>query len=306
MSNRSVIVISLANLLILFASIVIMTNLGNSTLGEHTNEEIEIVPFSNSVLRDDEAPRATDIPTIPVVIAVQNIPRGTVISRDVVDVILFPGTSVPDGAYAEVNDVIGSIAVTDIFAEELILARKLASDYTEVSTGSNVNSVIHPDRVSVTLYIPQERVVSGLQSGDNINLIYSFVENGRDRSFVIPFARVVWLGPVPDRLFEPLPTSTPVVTPDPAARPTTSINNQDNVRIQPTITYGEVDELGNVILTLAVFPQDAVTIDWATNQELPVRVVGLSANTRGIFNVIPVNFDNVLEIYGQVTPTPTP
>lgn len=140
---------------------------------------------------DEEEPRTiTEIPQIPVVIAVQNIPRGTVIDRDRVDVILFPASSAPDGAFADVNDVIGKIAATDIFVEELILARKLVEDLNSLgSVGSDASAILDPSRVAIA--VPIDRITSvayALQPGDRVDIIVSmlFVDIDQDFQTLLP------------------------------------------------------------------------------------------------------------------------
>ncbi|MEL6402888.1 MAG: Flp pilus assembly protein CpaB [Chloroflexota bacterium] len=189
--NRKLLLILLA----IFAIVIAGCTGGGTTDGETTDEDdgvavAQVDETNNDDDEADEAPRATDIPTIPVVIAVQNIPRGTVIDRERVDVILFPATSVPDGAFAEVNDVIGSIAATDIFVEELILARKLVSDLNSLgSTGSDAAAILDPARVAIA--VPIDRITSvayALQPGDRVDVIVSmlFVDIDQDFQTILP------------------------------------------------------------------------------------------------------------------------
>jgi Flp pilus assembly protein CpaB len=70
-------------------------------------------------------PTATAIPMVPVVIAIQDISKGVEITPAMVDVILYPAEVAPTGAFPEVNSVIGYFAATNIYAEEIVLARKL-------------------------------------------------------------------------------------------------------------------------------------------------------------------------------------
>lgn len=143
--------------------------------------------------RDPDAtalPTNTPIPFTQVVVAVQNIPRGIVIEPDRVDVIRFPAESVPRGAIAEIEDVVGLIAATDIFSEEIIIARKLVQDFNAIgSVGSDAAAVLDPSRVAVA--VPIDRITSvayALQPGDRVDVIVSmlFVDIDQDFQTILP------------------------------------------------------------------------------------------------------------------------
>lgn len=88
---------------------------------------------------------ATEIPMIPVVIAIQDIPEGAEITHDMIELILFPVASAPSGAYSEREDVVGQYARTTIYREEIVLARKIYEvrpfDLTATAILANVNEV---------------------------------------------------------------------------------------------------------------------------------------------------------------------
>jgi Flp pilus assembly protein CpaB len=136
------------------------------------------------------APSATPIPMVPVVIAVQDIPRGTVIGPDRVDVILFPAETAPRGSFTEISAVLGLIAATDIYPEEILLARKLVEDLNALgNVGSDAAAVISPDRVAVA--VPMDQITSvayGLRPGDRIDVIVSmlFVDVDEDFQTLLP------------------------------------------------------------------------------------------------------------------------
>jgi Flp pilus assembly protein CpaB len=74
---------------------------------------------------------ASPIAMVPVVIAIQDIPVGTEITPDTVGVIMYPAELVPRGAFESIEAVVGYYAATNIYTEELILARKLLETAAE-------------------------------------------------------------------------------------------------------------------------------------------------------------------------------
>lgn len=136
------------------------------------------------------APTATDIPMVPVVIAVQDIPRGTVIGPDRVTVILIPAANAPSSALTTIESVVGFIASTDIYREEIILARKVVQDLNSLgSTGSEAAAILDPQRVAIAVPIDQiTSVAYGLRPGDRIDVIVSmlFVDVDEDFQTLLP------------------------------------------------------------------------------------------------------------------------
>jgi len=156
----------------------------------------EETPDPNAIATDEEQPRetqpptATEIPMIPVVIAIQDIPRGTVIGPDRVDVIFFPAANAPSGAFVEIEDVVGYIAATDIYTEEIILVRKLVEDLNAIGdAGSDAAAILDPQRVAIAVPIDEiTSVAYGLQPGDRIDVIVSmlFVDVDEDFQTLLP------------------------------------------------------------------------------------------------------------------------
>lgn len=136
------------------------------------------------------APTFTPIPFTQVVVAVQNIPRGIIIEPNLVTTIRFPAESIPSGAFAEIDDVVGLIAATDIFSEELIIARKLVQDFSSLGrVGSDAAAILDPGRVAIA--VPMDRITSvayALQPGDRVDVIVSmlFVDIDQDFQTILP------------------------------------------------------------------------------------------------------------------------
>ena len=78
-----------------------------------------------------EAPRAqTRIITRPVVISIRDIPQGGAIESTSVAISRWPAVTVPAGAYAVVDSVVGRVARTGIFKGEAIVSRRLSPSNT--------------------------------------------------------------------------------------------------------------------------------------------------------------------------------
>lgn len=130
-------------------------------------------------------PTITPIPFIPVVIAIQDIPRGLPIQPNAVDVLPIPEQSAPFQAFSNPEDVIGKIARTDIFREQPVLANLLVEDLTSLATiGSDAAAVLPTNRVAVSL--PMDRITSvayAIQPGDRVDIMVSMLFIDVDTTF---------------------------------------------------------------------------------------------------------------------------
>jgi pilus assembly protein CpaB len=135
-------------------------------------------------------PTATPYEFVEVVIAVQQIPRGTRIEANAVDIRAWPAEFQPIAAYSNPEDVIGKIARTDIFREEPILQPQIVDPLEDgaltnlASVGSDAAAVIPKGKVAVAL--PMDRLTSvayAIQPGDYVDLMASFLFVDVDRSF---------------------------------------------------------------------------------------------------------------------------
>jgi len=130
-------------------------------------------------------PTNTPITYVPLVIAVQDLPRGIKIPEGALTVVQWPIQTAPQNAVTKVEDVIGRIARTDISIEEPILSTLLVQDLTQIAaTGSDgaaampatYGAVAIPvDRLSDVAYAPQD--------GDYVDVVVSFMYVDIDPSF---------------------------------------------------------------------------------------------------------------------------
>jgi|GEM_PF-5748181 len=77
---------------------------------------------------------ASATPGTAVVIAVQNIPEGTVITQEHVTLLTMAEESISSVAFTSIDDVIGKTANREIYAEEVIIASELANCYYDGET----------------------------------------------------------------------------------------------------------------------------------------------------------------------------
>jgi len=135
-------------------------------------------------------PTNTPFQYVEIVIAVQQIPRGTRIEANAIDVRLWPADAQPVAAYSNPEDVIGKIARTDIYREQPILQPLLVDPLEEgaltnlASVGSDAAAVLPKGKVAVAF--PMDRITSvayAIQPGDYVDLIASFLFVDIDRSF---------------------------------------------------------------------------------------------------------------------------
>ncbi len=135
-------------------------------------------------------PTATPFDYVNVVIAVQQIPRGTSIEANAVEIRQWPADAVPVAAYSNAEDVIGKIARTDIYREQPILQPLLVDPLEQgaltnlASTGSDAAAVLPKGKVAVAF--PMDRITSvayAIQPGDYVDLIASLLFVDIDRNF---------------------------------------------------------------------------------------------------------------------------
>ncbi len=134
------------------------------------------------------------IPTVKIVVAAQNIPRGKPITTDSVYLVDWPETSVPPGAFHNLEDVQNLIARTDILFNQPLMDVMLTNDRSLLTTrGSDAALLIPNDRRAIAFPIDQLASVGyALQPGDHVDLLASFwlVDVDRDGQYpAVPFNR---------------------------------------------------------------------------------------------------------------------
>ncbi len=225
-------------------------------------------------------PTPTPLEVLQLVIAVQNLPRGTIITPDVLAYRIWPVEMAPFSAVINLEDVIGTIARTDIYREQPILFTMVTDSRLNMSNvGSDAASVIAPGTVGKTLLLRANLLPLGLAPGDRVNIYHTLPgENGGTTILTVPDALVLAIGTAPDFGF-PTPTLAGTLS-----------------HISSTVTPSLAPEL--IPVTVVVTPQDAATLIWAEENELSLSLVLRSPIDIARHGVTPVATDSVANTYG--------
>lgn len=157
------------------------------------NQPEEVLPEDNNGDNNSGQTQGV-VPTAPVVIALQDLPRGFRITEDfisgpvpAVGIALYPAENRPENSFENVEDIVGLIVRSDIPRESPILATQLVEDYTGLaSVGSDAALLIPPGLVAVTLPLDLFGIGSvafAPQPGDYVDVILSFLFVEVDETF---------------------------------------------------------------------------------------------------------------------------
>lgn len=133
----------------------------------------------------EEQSTATPTPNVvPVVIAVQDIPRGTRITEGDVAVQFWPDIDAPgqEAALAarllSVDEAVGRLARTDIPIYSPVLQTQLVEDPSQLAdVGSDAATLLEPNRLAIAVPLDPTglgQVAYGLQPGDSVDIIMTF------------------------------------------------------------------------------------------------------------------------------------
>ena len=247
-----------------------------------------------------------------IVVASQNIPRGSRITGDAVRTASWPESSVPVGALIDVEGVLGRIARVDVVLDMPIMEGMLTDAPGELGgVGSDAALQIPPGKVAYALPVSRYSGVAwALQPGDHVDVIISLLLVDLDEEFqtalpnnascVQPPEGEGCQGGVMGRL-EVLPNSWVVnLTPNGDQRPrlVTQLTVQDAVVLRvgdwpgeeeaPPVEEEQPQEVeaqpvspGRAAvepLTVVVTPQDAMVLKYArevgASMDLVLRSVG--------------------------------
>jgi Flp pilus assembly protein CpaB len=142
-------------------------------------------PQGTAVAQSTVGPTATPIELVPIVVAVQQLPRGIAIPEGALSIRSWPRNSVPERAIGKIEDVVGKIARTDIFIEQPILDTLLVENLSQIAAKGSDAAAITP-RGRVLISIPVDRltdVAYAVQPGDYVDIIVSFLFVDVDPNF---------------------------------------------------------------------------------------------------------------------------
>lgn len=198
MRGRVLILLGAIILLVVVLVVVLMRNDGGDeeTVAQATEVGGEVTggEQGGGITAPDAGMRALNM--VEIVVAVQDLPRGIVIPPDGIGVVPWPQEALPEaGNYftaAELEDVIGQVARTEIFRGSPILARQVVPNLYEVArTGSDAAALMRAfegDESRVAISVPLDptgvgQVAYGIQAGDFVDVILSFLYIDVDPAF---------------------------------------------------------------------------------------------------------------------------
>jgi len=109
-----------------------------------------------------------DVITSSVVIAATDIPFGVKLEALHLKTVAWPGTDVPQGSYAKVEDVIGKIVKNSFYAGELITEKRIA----EHLGGSTLSSLVSENSRAISIRVDDVVGVSGfVLPGNRVDIL---------------------------------------------------------------------------------------------------------------------------------------
>lgn len=162
-------------------------NAGNTPLPGQT----QVVQNNTSATAaPTSTPAPTAVPTIDIVVALQKINRGQVITPDVITIRSWPDTSAPVSAFIDPELVIGKIARTDIERESPIKSTDITLSLADLAaSGSDAGAILPPGKRLIA--IPFDNLTSNgyvFQPGDRLDVVASalFVDLDEDFQSMLP------------------------------------------------------------------------------------------------------------------------
>lgn len=110
----------------------------------------------------------TKVMTVPVVVAVQDIPERVGLEAPMLAVKQWPADAIPADAISKIEDVVGKASVTKIYAGEPLLRGKLV----DARAASSLTFLIPPGMVAYTIPANESNAVAGaIQAGDSVDVL---------------------------------------------------------------------------------------------------------------------------------------
>lgn len=132
--------------------------------------------WANRWMADQLAAAADDAELSRVVAAAAQIPFGTKIDATHLKMIELPPESVPEGAFTDVNETLGLIAVQPIYPGEILIAGRIV----ETLGGSALAAVVEPGMRAITVRVDDVVGVAGfLLPGNRVDVIATRRGRGR-------------------------------------------------------------------------------------------------------------------------------
>lgn len=360
MSRRVLLLVAL--LIIIIGAVVaflVLPSLNNNNRQPTTTGTPQATrPASNEGTPQATVVQPTPIPTVDIVVAIQPIGRGQLISPDLVAFRTWPEAYAPRNSIYSLDEVVGRIARTDIEREQPILTGLITRTLSDLGAiGSDAAAIMPPGTRMVS--IPVDMLTSNayaIQPGDRVDTIISLLFVDIDQEFQSRLPNDIFIiSPGEDGGFEILQPvdgrietaflagqSVPVlIGPTEQARPrlTTQMTVQDALVVNTGLFPDDGRLFGNAastplpapeevqqtpvartdgtpvptplperpnVISLAVSPQDAVTLSYYVEARIPVTFVLRPANETGTVTTQAVTLDYVMTRYGIQVPRALP
>ncbi|NJL54341.1 hypothetical protein HC928_03520 [bacterium] len=187
----------------------------------------------------------------PVVVAIENIPRGTILDEDMLTMVELPREPFfPDGGvYGAVEQVVGKRLLVDIRANEVLF------DY-HVNNQELGGYELDPGKVAISFPLPSATIAYPFKPGDHVTITTLFKSIEVDGEFQTLDA---------SECLEATPSENSECNPETL--------QQEIVYDAQVLQIGlsaETDERG--IITLEVNPQDANILMWVVDSQFPYQI----------------------------------
>lgn len=189
MSGRTRVLILLALLIVggALAAVFVLPSLNRPATTPAVNQ-VDGGQRATSTPAQTSTPIATPLPTqelTEIVVAVQNITRGSVIPPTALQLRPWPVEALPFNHFKNIEDVAGGIARTDIYVEQPILTSLVVRSLQDLAdVGSDAAAIIPPGKRLIA--VPMDRLTSiayAIQPGDYVDIIVSFLFIDIDEEF---------------------------------------------------------------------------------------------------------------------------
>ena len=251
---------------------------------------IAFIALSRATAEQAETSPA-DIPTQMVVVAATNIEVRDVLSDDNLKMEEVSTNTIPEGAVRDMEQAIGRIPVTPLYAGEVVVEQQLL-DPNVTAPGGRMALIIAEDEVLMAF--PAGDLLSQvdvLKAGDHVDFLFTYP---------LPVDRETGFLPGVDETTE----TAGGAAAEGEDSETVTFNLVQNVTIASVVrqTNEEGQETGAPrALLLTVDPQDALVLKYMKDVGANVDLVLRAPGAEGEFSVEPVDLDYVLN--GYILPT---
>lgn len=188
----------------------------------------------------------------PVVMTNQAIQRDTVITEAMLTVVYWSSELVTAEMYDTIDAIVGQMLVTDLRPYSPIL-----TDYLALEPEDGGGTEIAAGNVAIAVPLPDDAYFYGFQVGDTISITASFlfIDANEVNGIQTPPSPVLPEGVV----VEPTDTANPQLV------------IQEVIPDAKIIGLNVAGETGDMVMILAVTPQDAVVLTWLIDAGIPIQ-----------------------------------